>query len=58
MKVAKKGSGRQSATLPDLLRVAISYGWIDGVRKALDEEWFLQKYGQAFAHAVATGRAE
>jgi uncharacterized protein YdeI (YjbR/CyaY-like superfamily) len=44
VKVAKKGSGKPSATLPELLRIAISYGWIDGIRKALDDEWFLQKY--------------
>jgi uncharacterized protein YdeI (YjbR/CyaY-like superfamily) len=44
VKVAKKGSGIASVTLPDLLQVALSYGWIDGIRKAFDEDWFLQKY--------------
>jgi uncharacterized protein YdeI (YjbR/CyaY-like superfamily) len=27
-----------------VLDVAISYGWIDGQRRALDDTWFLQKF--------------
>ena len=33
----KKGSGKPSITWPDSVDAALSYGWIDGVRNALDE---------------------
>jgi len=33
----KKGSGRPSMTWPEAVDVALCYGWIDGVRKSLDE---------------------
>jgi uncharacterized protein YdeI (YjbR/CyaY-like superfamily) len=44
MKIAKKGSGIESVTVPEALEVALCYGWIDGHRKALDERFFLQRY--------------
>jgi uncharacterized protein YdeI (YjbR/CyaY-like superfamily) len=33
----KKDSGRPSITWPESVRVALCFGWIDGVRKSLDE---------------------
>ena len=33
----KKGSGRPSVTWPESVREALCFGWIDGVRKSLDE---------------------
>jgi uncharacterized protein YdeI (YjbR/CyaY-like superfamily) len=33
----KKGSGRPSITWPESVQVALCFGWIDGVRKRLDE---------------------
>jgi uncharacterized protein YdeI (YjbR/CyaY-like superfamily) len=33
----KKGSGRPSVTWPESVDEALSFGWIDGVRKRLDE---------------------
>lgn len=44
LKIAKKGSGIVSVAYPEVLDVAISYGWIDGVRNALDETHFLQRF--------------
>lgn len=44
MKVAKKGTGIASVTQPEALDVALSFGWIDGQRKALDDDWYLQRY--------------
>ena len=43
-KLAKKGSGVPSVAYPEVLDIAISYGWIDGQRQALDETYFLQKF--------------
>jgi uncharacterized protein YdeI (YjbR/CyaY-like superfamily) len=33
----KKDSGRPSITWPESVRVALCFGWIDGIRKSLDE---------------------
>jgi uncharacterized protein YdeI (YjbR/CyaY-like superfamily) len=33
----KKGSGRPSITWPESVEVALCFGWIDGVRKGIDE---------------------
>jgi uncharacterized protein YdeI (YjbR/CyaY-like superfamily) len=33
----KKDSGKQSITYPEALDEALCYGWIDGVRKSIDE---------------------
>jgi len=33
----KRGSGRPSITWPESVQVALCFGWIDGVRKSLDE---------------------
>ncbi|HWI21682.1 MAG TPA: YdeI/OmpD-associated family protein [Baekduia sp.] len=44
VKIAKKASGIQSITHPEALDVALCYGWIDGQRNALDDEYFLQRF--------------
>jgi len=44
VKIAKKGSGVESVGYPDVLDIAISYGWIDGVRNAHDDRHFLQRF--------------
>ena len=33
----KKGSGKPSITWPESVQVALCFGWIDGVRKSIDE---------------------
>ena len=44
LRIYKKGSGRPTVTNAQALDVALCWGWIDGIRKALDEESFLQRY--------------
>lgn len=44
LKVHKKGSGRPTVTTAQALDVALCWGWIDGIRKSLDEQSFLQRY--------------
>lgn len=34
----RKGSGRESLTWPDSVDVALCHGWIDGVRKSIDDQ--------------------
>jgi uncharacterized protein YdeI (YjbR/CyaY-like superfamily) len=40
----KKASGVPTVTNAQALDVALCWGWIDGIRKALDEQSFLQRY--------------
>jgi uncharacterized protein YdeI (YjbR/CyaY-like superfamily) len=44
LKVHKKGSGLPSVTIAEALDVVLSWGWIDGIRKGLDDKSFLQRY--------------
>jgi uncharacterized protein YdeI (YjbR/CyaY-like superfamily) len=44
LKLAKKGSGIPSVTLAEALEVCLCFGWIDGLRKALDDDYYLQRY--------------
>jgi uncharacterized protein YdeI (YjbR/CyaY-like superfamily) len=42
--IAKKGSAIASVRYPEVLEVAICFGWIDGRRERLDDERFLQMF--------------
>lgn len=44
LRIYKKGSGTPSVTSADALDVALCWGWIDGIRKGLDDASFLQRY--------------
>jgi len=44
LKIHKKASGKPTVTAPQALDVALCWGWIDGLRKAFDEQSFLQRY--------------
>jgi uncharacterized protein YdeI (YjbR/CyaY-like superfamily) len=44
LKIAKKATGIPTVTHPEALDVAICFGWIDGIRRALDDVWFLQRF--------------
>jgi uncharacterized protein YdeI (YjbR/CyaY-like superfamily) len=52
LKVHKKDSGLPSVTCAQALDVALCWGWIDGIRKALDERSFLQRYTPRRARSV------
>ena len=43
VRLAKKGSGIASVQYPDVLDIAICFGWIDGKRCSLDARQFLQR---------------
>ena len=40
----KKGSGRPSITWPESVDEALCFGWIDGVRRSLDEESYTIRF--------------
>ena len=45
LKIPKKGSGVPGLSYPDALAVALCYGWIDGQKGRLDDEYWLQRFG-------------
>ena len=44
VKVFKKAAGVPTVTCAEALEIALCYGWIDAIRKGLDETAFLQRY--------------
>jgi uncharacterized protein YdeI (YjbR/CyaY-like superfamily) len=44
LKIAKKGSGATGVSYPEALEAALCYGWIDGQKGALDDEYWLQRF--------------
>jgi uncharacterized protein YdeI (YjbR/CyaY-like superfamily) len=39
----KKGSGRLSVTWPEVVDEALCFGWIDGIRKSIDDERYANR---------------
>lgn len=52
LKVHKKHSGLASITCAEALEVVLCWGWIDGIRKGLDEQSFLQRYTPRRAKSI------
>jgi uncharacterized protein YdeI (YjbR/CyaY-like superfamily) len=44
MKIAKANTGIKSIAFPEALDIALCYGWIDGLRRGLDEQYYVQKF--------------
>jgi uncharacterized protein YdeI (YjbR/CyaY-like superfamily) len=44
LKIPRKGSGAPGVSYPDALAVALCYGWIDGQKGRLDDEYWLQRF--------------
>jgi uncharacterized protein YdeI (YjbR/CyaY-like superfamily) len=44
IRIGKKHAGVESVTVTETLDAALCFGWIDGQRKPLDDQYFLQKY--------------
>ncbi len=40
----KKSAGKKSITYPEALDEALCFGWIDGVRKSIDETSYVQRF--------------
>jgi uncharacterized protein YdeI (YjbR/CyaY-like superfamily) len=52
LRVYKKDSGKPTVTNAQAIDVALCWGWIDGIRKGLDEESFLQRFTPRRAKSV------
>jgi len=44
LRTYKKGADKPTVTNAQALEIALCWGWIDGIRKAFDDESFLQRY--------------
>jgi uncharacterized protein YdeI (YjbR/CyaY-like superfamily) len=45
LKIPRKGAGAPGVSYPDALTVALCYGWIDGQKGRLDDDYWLQRFG-------------
>lgn len=45
LKIAKRDRAISSVSYADALDVALSYGWIDGQKNKLDDDYWLQRFG-------------
>lgn len=52
IKIHKVGSGLASITSRQAIDVVLCWGWIDGIRKGLDERSFLQRYTPRRARSI------
>jgi uncharacterized protein YdeI (YjbR/CyaY-like superfamily) len=52
VRIYRKGSGVPTITAAQALDVALCWGWIDGIRKALDDRSFLQRYSPRRARST------
>lgn len=44
LKIAKKGAGRPTVSYAEALNIAICFGWIDGQKGALDDQFWRQRF--------------
>ena len=52
LRIYKKGAGKPTVTSAQALDVALCWGWIDGIRKGLDDASFLQRYSPRRARSI------
>ena len=52
IKIFKKNSGKKTISYAEALDVALCYGWIDGQKKAHDEQAWLQKFCPRSANSI------
>ncbi len=52
LKFAKKGAAIASVSYDEAIEVALCHGWIDGQKKAFDEQFWLQRFTRRSARSV------
>jgi uncharacterized protein YdeI (YjbR/CyaY-like superfamily) len=52
LKIFKQGSGEPTVTYREAVEVALCWGWIDGLKKSLDERAFLQRFTPRRARSI------
>src|SRR5215469_11681348 len=46
LKIARKGGAEAGLSYPEALLEALCFGWIDGQKRSLDNDHWLQRFGQ------------
>lgn len=52
LQIAKRGARVSSVTYPEAVELALCWGWIDGQKKSLDDQFFLQRFTPRRARSV------
>jgi uncharacterized protein YdeI (YjbR/CyaY-like superfamily) len=52
LRIYKKSSGVPTVTPAEALDIALCWGWIDGIRKSLDQRSFLQRYSPRTSKSI------
>ena len=52
LQIAKKGADTPSVTYPEAVEIALCWGWIDGQKKGLDDQHFLQRFTPRRARSI------
>lgn len=52
LKIAKRGAQEPSVTYAEAVEIALCWGWIDGQKKGLDEQHFLQRFTPRRARSI------
>ena len=52
LQIARKGAGEPSVTYPEAIEIALCWGWIDGQKKGLDDQHFLQRFTPRRAKSI------
>jgi uncharacterized protein YdeI (YjbR/CyaY-like superfamily) len=52
LKIAKRGANEPSVTYPEAVDIALCWGWIDGQKKGLDDQHFLQRFTPRRARSI------
>ena len=52
LKIAKRGADEPSVTYPEAVEIALCWGWIDGQKKSLDDQHFLQRFTPRRARSI------
>ncbi|MBX3607641.1 MAG: YdeI/OmpD-associated family protein [Piscinibacter sp.] len=50
--IAKRGAREPGITYPEAVELALCWGWIDGQKKALDDQHFLQRFTPRRARSI------
>ena len=53
LKIAKRHADVPSVTYLDAAEIALCWGWIDGQKKSLNEQYFLQRFTPAWTESSA-----
>jgi uncharacterized protein YdeI (YjbR/CyaY-like superfamily) len=52
LRIAKKGADAPSVTYAEAVEIALCWGWIDGQKKGLDDQHFLQRFTPRRARSI------